>query len=217
MAQGIEAAYVVLAGHGKHMALASVATTILWLMLLGLVGVAIYGFIIANSLMEPIEHMEDGILAVINGRSDVRLEVETPELGGLAYRVNQLINMLMGVAEEDEEGRAVTSSGGWEAVSASGPDAGARSSSSGDPYGDDPEAAALAAVPEGQYYARLYQDYVAAKRSVGDDVTSVAEERFIERIKGNADHLVKKHSAKMVRFKVETIGGQVNLRPVIIR
>lgn len=217
MAQGIEAAYVVLARHGKHMALASAATTILWLMLLGLVGVAIYGFIVANSLMKPIEQMEDGILAVINGRSDVRLEVETPELGGLAYRVNQLINMLTGVAEEDEEGRAVTSSGGWEAVSASGPDAGGRISSVADAQSDDPEAAALAAIPEGQYYARLYRDYVAAKRSVGDDVTSVPEERFIERIKGNAEHLLNKHGAKMVRFKVETIGGQVNLKPVIIR
>jgi hypothetical protein len=217
MAQGIEAGYVVLARHSKHVALASVATTILWLMLLGIVGVTIYGFIMANNLMEPIEHMEDGILAVINGRSDVRLEVETPELGGLAYRVNQLINMLTGVAEEDEEGRAVTSSGGWEAVGASGPDAGARPSSSGEAHGDDPEAAALAAIPEGQYYARLYQDYVAAKRAVGDDVSNVPEERFIERIKGNAEHLVKKHSARMVRFKVETIGGQVNLKPVIVR
>ena len=29
-------------------------------------------------------------------------------------------------------------------------------------------------------------------------------------------HLLKKHGAQMVRFKVETIGGQVNLKPVVI-
>jgi hypothetical protein len=216
MARGVEAGYVVLAHHGKQTALAGVATMILWLTLLGIVGVAIYGYIIANNLMEPIEQMEDDIFAVINGRGDVRLEVETPELGGLSYRVNQLINLFTGVAEEDEEGRAVTSSGGWEAVSITGPDPGARPSSSGPIESDDPEALALAALPEGQYYALLYQDYVTAKQSVGEDVSNIPQERFIERIRGNAAHLVKKHGAQMVRFKVETIGDQVNLKPVVI-
>jgi hypothetical protein len=189
---------------------------ILWLTLLGLIGVAIYGYIVANNLMEPIEQMEDDILAVINGRGDVRLEVETPELGGLSYRVNQLINLFTGVAEEDDEGRAVTSSGGWESVSISSPGPAARQSSAGPTENDDPEAAALAAIPEDQYYAQLYQEYVAAKQSAGEDISNIPEARFIERIKGNAAALVKKHGAQMVRFKVETIGGQVNLKPLVI-
>ncbi|MBW2402612.1 MAG: hypothetical protein DRH23_08135 [Deltaproteobacteria bacterium] len=214
MARGVEAGYVVLANHGEHTALAGVANMILWFMLLGLLGVAIYGLIIANNIMEPIEQMEDDILAVINGRGDVRLEVETVELGGLSYRVNQLINLFTGVAEEDDDGRAVTSSGGWEAVSATGPDPG--SSSAGPIESDDPHAAALAALPEPQYYALLFQDYVAAKQSVGEDVSNIPQERFIQRIKGNAAHLQQKHGAQMVRFEVETIGGQVNLKPVII-
>jgi len=216
MGRGAEAAYVVLADQAKHTALAGVATMILWLTLLGIAGVAIYGYIIANSLMEPIEHMEDDILAVINGRGDVRLDVDTAELGGLSYRVNQLINLYTGVAEEDDEGRAVTSSGGWESVSISSPGFVSQSSSAGSAQADDPEASALAAVPEGQYYAQLYRDYVAAKQAAGEDVSNIPEARFIERIKGNAVHLTKKHEAQMVRFKVETVGKQVNLKPVVI-
>lgn len=216
MASGVEAGYVVLANRAKYTELAGVATMILWFTLLGLIGVAIYGYIIANNIMEPIEQMEDDLLAVINGRSDVRLEVETPELGGLSYRVNQLINLFTGVAEEDDEGRAVTSSGAWKAVSVSGPEPSARLGSAGPAQSDDPEAAALAALPESEYYAQLYQNYIAAKHSVGEDATNVLEERFVERIRGNAAHLVKKHGARMVRFKVETIGGQVNLKPVVI-
>jgi len=217
MARGVEAAYVVLADQAKYTALAGVANMILWLTLLGIAGVAIYGYIIANSLMDPIEQMEDDILAVINGRGDVRLEVDTPELGGLSYRVNQLINLFTGVAEEDDEGRAVTSSGGWESVSASSSGSASVSSAPGPPVkADDPEASALAAVPESQYYAQLYKDYVAAKQAVGEDVSSILETRFIERIKGNAAHLIKKHEAQTVRFKVETIGNQVNLKPVVI-
>ena len=216
MARGVEAAYVILADHAKHTALAGVANMILWLTLLGIAGVAIYGYIIANSLMDPIEQMEDDILAVINGRGDVRLDVDTPELGGLSYRVNQMINLFTGVAEEDEEGRAVTSSGGWESVSASNSGSASGPSARSRVTADDPEASALAAVPEGQYYAQLYKDYVAAKQAVGEDVSSISETRFIERIKGNAAHLIKKHEAQMVRFKVETIGNQVNLKPVVI-
>ena len=219
MAKGVEAAYVVLANQAKHTALAGVANMILWLTLLGLLGVAIYGYIMANNVMEPIEQMEDDILAVINGRGDVRLEVDTPELGGLSYRVNQLINLYTGVAEEDEEGRAVTSSGGWASVSISGPggsETASRASSAVPVQSDDPEVAALAAVPEDQYFAQLFQDYIAAKQAIGEDVSNIPEDRFIERIKGNASHLAKKHGAQMVRFKVETIGSQVNLKPVVI-
>ncbi|MCZ6805961.1 MAG: hypothetical protein O7F08_03350, partial [Deltaproteobacteria bacterium] len=213
---GGEAGYVILAHHGKSTELADVATMILWLTLLGLIGVAIYGFIVANNIMEPIERMEDDILAVINGRSDIRLDIETAELGGLSYRVNQLINLFMGVAEEDEEGRAVTSSGGWEAVSTNSQELPGTSSVSGPIQDDDPDAEALAARPEDQYYAQLFRDYVAAKRSVGEDVSNIPEDRFVQRIRSNADHLLKKHGARMVRFKVETIGGQVNLKPVVV-
>jgi hypothetical protein len=81
---------------------------------------------------------------------------------------------------------------------------------------ENPDAAALAALPERQYYAQLYREYVAAKQLVGEDVSNIPEDRFIERIKGNAAHLMKKHGAQMVRFEVETIGGQVNLKPVVI-
>ncbi len=216
MARGAQAGYVVLARQDKHTALASLADMILWLTLLGLLGVVIYGYIIANNIMEPIEQMEDDLLAVINGRGDVRLEVETPELGGLSYRINQLINLFTGVAEEDDEGRAVTSSGGWEAVSISVPGGSTRASVAGSDDNKDPEAEALGAIAEGQYYAQLYADYVAAKDAIGEDVSNVPEARFIERIQGNAEHLLRKHGAKMVRFKVETIGGQVNLKPVVI-
>ncbi|MEM7139133.1 MAG: MXAN_5187 C-terminal domain-containing protein [Myxococcota bacterium] len=214
---GIEAGYVILASLGKSTALAEVAAMILWLTLLGIVAVGIYGFIIANNLMEPIARMEDDILAVINGRGDVRLEVEGPELGGLSYRINQLINLFTGVAEEDEEGRAVTSSGGWDAVNAGGSDVGSVGRPSVPIESNDPDVRALAALPEDQYFAELFATYVAAKQSAGEDVSNIPKDRFIERIRGNAAHLLEKHGAQMVRFKVETIGGQVSLQPVIIR
>ena len=217
MARKARAGYVMMAQQDKQTELASLANVILWLTVLGVFSVSIYGYIVANTIMEPVEQMEDDLLAVINGRTDVRLEVDTPELGGLSYRINQLINLYAGVAEEDEDGRAVTSSGAWDAVAAGGPDSGNRPSLGEPIRSEDPDAAELAALADSEYYAKLYEDYLAAKQALGEDVSNIPQARFVERIRGNADHLVQKHEAKMVRFKVEVIGGQVNLRPVIMR
>ena len=140
--------------------------------------------------------MEDDILAVINGRNDVRLEVETPELGGLSYRINQLINLFTGVAEEDEEGRAVTSSGGWEAVSITGPEPKARPSGAGPFRPKIPSPQRSRPFQRRSTTLNSSHDYVAAKRSLGEDVSNVPERRFIDRIRGNAEHLAKKHGAQ---------------------
>ncbi len=209
----LRAGFAVLANKTEATALASTANILLMLTLVGLIGVGVYGLIVANSLMVPLIEMEDDLLAVINGRTDVRIEVESQEFGGLAYRINQLINLFMGVAEEDEEGRAVTSAGGWEAVSSNGGGATPEPT----PLANSPEDARLGSEPEGQYLNRLYGEYVAAKQAIGEDVSSIPQERFVERIKGNAAHLIKRHGARMVRFRVEREGQQVNLTPVIFK
>ena len=45
--------------------------------------------------------------AILNGRTDLRFEIEHAELGGLVFRLNSLLNQLMGVQEDDtdEDGR----------------------------------------------------------------------------------------------------------------
>jgi hypothetical protein len=58
---------------------------------------------------------------------------------------------------------------------------------------------------------------VAAKQSVGEDVSNIPQDKFVQRLKANEAAQVKKHNCRMVRFQVETRGTQVNLRPVIIR
>lgn len=210
----LQAGFAILADRTDATALSSTANVILMLTLLGLICVGVYGLIIANNLMEPLMEIEDDVLALINGRTNVRIEVESKEFGGLAYRINQLINLFMGVAEEDEEGRAVTSAGGWEAVNSNG---GATPAPASTPAATSADDAKLGQEAEGAYYARLYQEYVAAKQAVGEDVSSIPKERFIERIEGNAAHLIKRHGARMVRFRVEREGQQVNLTPVIFK
>lgn len=212
-------AMVVLGNRSAQLERASSVRMILYLTLVGVLVVLIYGFLIGSSFIRPVEQMEETILSVINGRTDMRIDIESAEFGGLAYRINQLLNVFTGTPEEDDQGRVSTPPGAnWQddrggAAAASGAD-----DAGGAGVGDDAElAATLAAEPADAYYARVYQEYVAAKQAAGEDVSNIPQDKFTQRLQANEKSLVAKHGCRMVRFQVEAKGTQVNLKPVIIR
>jgi hypothetical protein len=106
-------------GDGKRAALVAIAApkggaTIdkLLLPILGVTALGIVLIIIAASMIDswiarPIQDMEEILLAIINGKPELRIELEHPMLGGLAFRINSLLNQLLGVQEDntDEQGR----------------------------------------------------------------------------------------------------------------
>ncbi len=63
------------------------------------------GVVLGNYISQPISEVEEGLLQIINGKTDLRFQLEHEELGGLIFRINSLLNALMGVPETDEEGR----------------------------------------------------------------------------------------------------------------
>lgn len=220
LAPSIDVAYAVMANRTESTALTSTTNIILILTVLGALLVILYGVIIGTSFIRPIEQIEEGVLAVINGRTDLRIDVESAELGGLAYRINQLINVFTGVSEEDDDGRVSrppARPSGWSQEQSMGEGAASPAAPGGGEPIDDPVVAQqLAAEPEDQYLARIYREYVSAKAGAGETI-NVPEDRFAQRLAGNADALAKKHGVRAVRFRVETEGGQVVLRPVLIR
>ncbi len=72
---------------------------------LGLVLVVAGGTFLGNYISQPISELEQGLLSVINGRTNHRFELEHPDLGGLVSRINSLLDTLMGVPETDLDGR----------------------------------------------------------------------------------------------------------------
>jgi hypothetical protein len=231
----VPVAFAVMGNRTQAMQIAGAANVILVMLALGAVLVLVYGMVIGASLMRPIVEIEDGILAVINGRTDLRLSTESPELGGLAFRINQLLNVLTGTEEasEDEEGKlaisASTAESRWKdpAFSSQHPPPPSQPSAHNpvlaahadhDQIIDDPAlASTLAAESEIAYNERIYREYVTAKQSLGENVANIPKERFSQRLKGRADALVQKHGCRMVRFQVSTENEQVVLRPVVIR
>jgi hypothetical protein len=106
-------------GDGKRAALVAIGApkggaTIdkLLLPILGVTALGIVLIIIAASMIDswisrPIQDMEEILLAIINGKPELRIELEHPMLGGLAFRINSLLNQLLGVQEDntDDQGR----------------------------------------------------------------------------------------------------------------
>jgi hypothetical protein len=85
--------------------------SVLWPVLavgaLALLLVGFGGVMIGNYLSQPISELEDGLLAIINGQSDLRFQIEHDVLGGLVFRINSLLNAMTGVPEDttDDQGR----------------------------------------------------------------------------------------------------------------
>jgi hypothetical protein len=225
MSESVPVAYVVMANKTAQVSIASPTNLILYLTVLGAILVLVYGFVIGTSFLRPVEQIEEDVLAVINGRHDLRIDVESAEFGGLAYRINQLINVFTGVSEEDEDGRVSNHPGpvaGWQestfdTTGGGGGGGGGAAPSAGDVVDDPAVAQQLGAEPEAAYYGRIYQEYVAAKTAIGENVSNIPQDRFVTRLQGNAAALAKKHGVRAVRFQVETRGNQVVLKPVLIR
>lgn len=89
----------------------NLASGLLWPILgvtaLGVVMVIVFASLLDSWISRPVQELEDGLLAIINGKTDLRFELEHPLLGGLAFRINSLLNQLFGVQEDDtdEQGR----------------------------------------------------------------------------------------------------------------
>lgn len=221
MMRSVPMAYTVLANRTAAQALAGTAYYILMLMGVAMVIVVAYGFIVSNAILDPLEDIEEAVLAVINGRHDLRIEVEGDEFGGLAYRINQLINVFTGVSESDDAaGSADSGAEAWSAMDGAPQGVPVPAPLPGGPNDviDDANVAGpLGAEPEDAYYARVYAEYVSAKQALGEDVSNIAQDKFVTRLRAQSQSLATKNGVAAVRFVIHAADGQVGMRPVLIR
>jgi hypothetical protein len=207
-------------GDGKRAVLVSVSPSsliesingLLWPVLavtgLGILLVCLGGFLLSNYISRPIEELEEGLLAILNGKTDLRFEIEHAELGGLVFRLNSLLNQLMGVQEDDtdEEGRPSRPPAASDFQDALAVDE--RSVAAANV--DAALVVALRSEPAAAYYGRIFREYVEAKRSLGDPIDHITEANFVGRIRTSESEMTEKHG-KPVRYRVETRGREVIL------
>lgn len=105
-AGAVRPGYVVMADVTAAQAPAlGVSLPIVYLSVLALVIMLVVNVLVSNSMLQPIEVIEEGLLKIINGDQAHRIELQHAELGGIVYRINQLVQTLTGEEESDESGR----------------------------------------------------------------------------------------------------------------
>jgi hypothetical protein len=174
---------------------------------LGLILCAVAGFFLDAYISKPILEIEEGLLAIINGQTNRRLDLEHPVFGGVVFRINSLLNQLFGVAEDDtdEQGRPSRSPEAGTFNEALSVD---ESVAMGQTTAHDAEV--LHQTAEGEYYGGVYRDYIAAKKQIGDPTDHITEADFTARLKQSEGEMAAKHG-KPTRFKVELKGKEVVL------
>jgi hypothetical protein len=175
---------------------------------LGVALVAAGGVLLGNYISRPVAEMEEGLLMVISGNQNLRFELKHEELGGLASRINTLLNTLLGVAEDntDAQGHPAAAASARNFNEALAVDESVVSQ----PGHDVASAEALAATPADQYYARLYEAYLRAKQQLGEAVDHITFEAFQQRIRQSEQEMQAKHG-RPVRYQVEIKAGAVVL------
>ncbi|MEZ4297188.1 MAG: MXAN_5187 C-terminal domain-containing protein [Polyangiaceae bacterium] len=210
--EGRSAAVVGIARVEAPKALGAILWPNLGVLAFGLVLVGIGAHLLSVYLSRPVAEMEEGLLTIMNGKTDLRFEIEHAEYGGLAFRINSLLNQLFGVQEDetDEQGRPSRAPSSTSFQDALAVDERMATSAEG---GDGSDAKALREEADEGYYQRIFEEYIAGKRSLGDPVDHITREAFVTRIRASEAEMAQKHG-KPVRYKVEVRGKEVVLLAV---
>lgn len=187
------------------------------ILLIAAIGVVLVGF---SSVTKPLEQLDQGVQEIIAGNKDYVFQIQ----GGyafqqaLAHSLNLMSAYLQGkpMPDEDDDDAwkdflvdEVTETSIMRAVqgkpTVQGLDLSAYS------FEDDTDA-----VPEDDeeaYRQRLYNDYVTAKKNLGEDVSEITYEGFTGRLDKNIAKLKVAHKARDIKFDVVVRDGRVVLKP----
>jgi hypothetical protein len=182
---------------------------------LGVLLVVVAGWLLGNYITRPINMLEEGLLAILNGQTDKRFELDHAELGGLAFRIDQLLNQLMGVEEDttDAEGRVSMAPNAANFTDAMAVDDKRMTQQQGEGTMDPDAIRKLSQEPPGQYYGRIYREYIAAKKAIGEATDHIAEQAFAARIQAMEQEAAQKYG-RPVRYQVQARAKEVVLLAV---
>jgi hypothetical protein len=181
---------------------------------LGIVGmlVAVGATVLtATRFLQPLDRIETGVAEVINGNRDYSFDSPSKDFEGLANGLNVMLARLLGRPDPSDDDLGGSDDG-------SGPAWGGELSVA-DATGahQTPEVQALAEEPEAAYIKRTFEEYIAARTKTNESNEGLTLDGFATKLKQNEAALMKKHNARMVRFKVVVKNGQTTLKPFPIQ
>jgi len=184
---------------------------VLLLGLLAIVMALVASVLTARRFIAPLDEIELGVAEVINGNIDYTFKPVGEDFEGLSNSLNVMLARLLGREEPDEEAVEEEEDGGkqaWkaEAMVIEGTD------------GSAPPATVSALAEEGEaaYYPRLYNEYVAALRNLGQPSEGMSVLAFMAKLSLTEAGLREKWECKVVRFLLSVKSDQIAFRPVKI-
>jgi len=163
--------------------------------------------LIAKTFLGPLDHVEVGVNDIINGNLDRVFEPVGRDFEGLANALNVMMARLLGRPEPgeeeyDEQGNVVMPSTLHFDTEGLSP--------------RDAEAMALAQEPEADYYKRIFDEYISARKENKEPTEGISFDSFVAKLHLNEASLKRKYECQAVRFNVMVKDGKVILKPVPI-
>jgi hypothetical protein len=162
-------------------------------------------FLVSQHYVNEEDKLELGVNEVINGNLDYTFE-QVEEFEGLANAINVMLARLLGRPEPGEEEEAEA----WRS------DVLFVEEVTGDHTREAQKAMQLLNETDDQYFARVYQEYVAARRKYNLPVDDITLDSLTQKLKANAAVIKAKHKCRDVRFEVREEAGKVSLKPIRI-
>jgi hypothetical protein len=166
----------------------------------------------AQRFMRPLDKIELGVAEIINGNIDYQFRPVGPDFEGLSNGLNVMLARLLGREEpnEDEPEEEQDESSRWRS------DQMLVEEGAGPSAQPAPEANTLGQESEPIYYARIFNEYVAALRTQGKPTKGITVQAFTAKLRLIEGGLKQKWKCRMVRFKVNAQGEHVTLKPIPI-
>ncbi|MEL6181546.1 MAG: MXAN_5187 C-terminal domain-containing protein, partial [Myxococcota bacterium] len=174
-----------------------------------------------SSFVKPFEEIDQGIHEVLAGNKDYVFKVSANYAfqTEMAHSLNLMSAYLQGKPMPDEEDH----DDAWQdfLVSEVTQTSLMRAIQGNSPNGGDANKPAVVAVPvatdeekaRNAYQRRIFDEYITAKKRLGEDVSEIDYEGFVERMKKNVAKLKVRHNARDIRFSVVVRDGKVVLKP----
>ncbi|MDB4979520.1 MAG: hypothetical protein JWM82_272 [Myxococcales bacterium] len=167
----------------------------------------------AIRFIKPLDKIELGVGEIINGNIDYFFKPIGQDFEGLSNALNVMLARLLGRDEpNEEEGEdEADEANKWKSEQMLVEEA-----SAGAAAGNDPDANALSGEAEPIYFARIFNEYVAALKSQNKPTKGITVQAFTAKLRLIEGGLKQKWKCRLVRFKVNQHGDQVTLKPVPI-
>jgi hypothetical protein len=167
----------------------------------------------ALRFIKPLDKIELGVAEIINGNIDYMFKPVGQDFEGLSNALNVMLARLLGREEpNEEEGEdEADEANKWRSDQMLVEEASAAAQA-----GNDPDAAALGQEAEPIYFARIFNEYVAALKSQSKPTKGISVQAFTAKLRLIEGGLRQKWKCRAVRFRVNAHGETVTLKPVPI-